>query len=424
MSFSDVEPEAWYYESVAAAYELGLMEGTSTGLFSPDSSLTVAEAITLACRILCIYRDEVYNFTGGDTWYQPYVDYAVNMGMMSEYSFDDYTAPATRAEVASLFGKFPEQMLTQINQIQSFSIPGVWEDDACYGMIYRLYAAGIFTGSDTSGAFHPDDQIKRSEIAAIITRIAIPELRKSTTLTTEYVTVYSDNGEEWLVPAWGLDWCLSAGWKTEPFTVPENASVEEKLNSASLRPIKTNCVPLDRLIDKIFAQILKEDMTTYQKTKACYDYLIENVDYGYNTDWGMKYPGLGNLLFYGDLYDRSCADCQYVYFALEVLETGIGVCDDYSAAFLVMTRRIGLSSYACYGVVPMADGSGDSGHVWNTITLGGKDYAFDAEVEDKIANGGTPTSYRFCREFGALTSYRDYDIEYGKSLFGGFIPSP
>ena len=106
--------------------------------------------------------------------------------------------------------------------------------------------------------------------------------------------------------------------------------------------------------------------------------------------------------------------------ALYLLKTGRGDCQAYAYAFLVMTRRIGLKSYICEGVAPGADGSGEGRHVWNTITIGGMDFAFDAEVEDKIAGGGSPTSARFCRKFEVLTGYHDYDIEKGKSYFGGF----
>ena len=48
--------------------------------------------------------------------------------------------------------------------------------------ILMLYKAGIVMGSDAYGTFNPDADIKRSEAAAIINRVAIPENRLSKTL--------------------------------------------------------------------------------------------------------------------------------------------------------------------------------------------------------------------------------------------------
>lgn len=46
--FVDVSNSDWYAENVKMAYELSLVNGTSDTTFSPNSNLTIAEAITLA----------------------------------------------------------------------------------------------------------------------------------------------------------------------------------------------------------------------------------------------------------------------------------------------------------------------------------------------------------------------------------------
>ena len=50
-TFSDVS--GWYADYVETCYELGLFSGTATGRFSPDASMTVAEAVKLAA---CLHR--------------------------------------------------------------------------------------------------------------------------------------------------------------------------------------------------------------------------------------------------------------------------------------------------------------------------------------------------------------------------------
>ena len=49
--------------------------------------------------------------------------------------------------------------------------------------VYTLYRAGVLTGSDDAGSFRPNTTIRRSEAAAIVTRMADPDLREQFTLT-------------------------------------------------------------------------------------------------------------------------------------------------------------------------------------------------------------------------------------------------
>ena len=43
--------------------------------------------------------------------------------------------------------------------------------DAFASDIYEFYRAGILTGSDAKGTFHPASSIKRSEVATILLRM-------------------------------------------------------------------------------------------------------------------------------------------------------------------------------------------------------------------------------------------------------------
>lgn len=51
ISFSDVAVGSWYSDAAALCYETGLLNGTGNGNFSPDHTVTVGEAATLAARI-------------------------------------------------------------------------------------------------------------------------------------------------------------------------------------------------------------------------------------------------------------------------------------------------------------------------------------------------------------------------------------
>jgi len=101
-------------------------------------------------------------------------------------------------------------------------------------------------------------------------------------------------------------------------------------------------------------------MDTHDKLKACYDYLIHNTQYGMNTVWGDVYASAYGVLKYGQ-----------------------GVCDDYSAAFAVMARKIGVPMYTAMGKTHSSNGN-FTGHAWCQLDYNGVTYIFDPEVEDVI----------------------------------------
>ena len=117
-------------------------------------------------------------------------------------------------------------------------------------------------------------------------------------------------------------------------------SIESELNSVELKPMKTNFAPVDELVDEIFAQILTDDMTPGQKLKACYDYLATQCTYGYD----------GYKAIYADGY-MSEQDREIVEFSYCILRDRIGTCENFGAAFTVMTRRIGFETNFVYGDV-------------------------------------------------------------------------
>ena len=179
--FTDVSRENWFYDTVKAAYELELMNGSTGGKFMPEGNITLAETLAVAARIHAGYHGGDGTFVQGDPWYQVYVDYALVNGLLTEIP-DDYGRAATRLEFAQILSRtLPDAELHAINRVDDGAIPDVADDAA----VYRLYRAGVLTGSDKRGAFLPDTSIARSEVAAIVARMAEPSLRRVVTLTVE-----------------------------------------------------------------------------------------------------------------------------------------------------------------------------------------------------------------------------------------------
>ncbi len=195
--FTDVTSADWFYGDVEKSYRLGFMNGVSETLFSPNGNVTIAETITVAARINAIYNGkEIKAAAEGEEWYAPYVKYATDNGIIRAGTFADVTVPATRAQVASIISFcVPSEWLNAINMF--VSIPDVTSSNPAYSDILFLYNAGIVIGVDDEFNFNPDSNIKRSEISAIINRIAFPDSRKRVMTQAEIDSLkLSFTGEE------------------------------------------------------------------------------------------------------------------------------------------------------------------------------------------------------------------------------------
>jgi len=203
--FIDVRKTDWFYDSVKMGFEFELIDGVSESSFSPISELTLAEVLALASKLHSIYANGKPTFTQGSPWYQVYVEYARKNGFLPS-GMNSFNRAALREEVAAILAKaLPTSAFPSINSIDDNAIPDVKMDSPNASAIYTLYRAGILTGSDSYGTFHPYTSIKRSEIAAIVTRIADPASRERKTLENEalyfaFFDVASDNNVKSSIP--------------------------------------------------------------------------------------------------------------------------------------------------------------------------------------------------------------------------------
>ena len=177
--FTDVPATAWYYDDVMIAWEQDLINGKTATLFVPNDDLTYAEAVKLAACMHQLYTTgsvTLANSTDPIPWYMNYVTYAKNNGIINrDYVWND---SATRAGYMEIFASaLPDSAFNQINMIGY--IPDVPVTHPQAAAIYKLYRAGIVQGVDAAHNCEPDSNIKRSEVAAILTRMMNETTRKS-----------------------------------------------------------------------------------------------------------------------------------------------------------------------------------------------------------------------------------------------------
>lgn len=143
--FSDVKSGAWYENEVKSACEIGLMNGKSDKLFSPDGTMTVAEGITVAARVNAIYNGKTISEAKGDKWYSVYVSYAKENKLIKDGFTESYDRNIRRYELAELFAAaLPDTYYAQKNNISS--IPDVDENEEYFADLLKLYHAGVVLG--------------------------------------------------------------------------------------------------------------------------------------------------------------------------------------------------------------------------------------------------------------------------------------
>ena len=181
--FYDVDSDDWFYEPVKSAWANELIDGVTARYYMPDNTLTVAQAVKLAAAL---HQKQSVGFVtlqnGGTHWYDNYVNYAVANSLIEaayqSKSAEDMNRAVTRAEFVHILSKLLNA--GTINTVNN--IPDVKSGDTYADEIFAFYRAGILTGSDRLGTFHPESSLKRSEAAAILVRLYDATQRQYITL--------------------------------------------------------------------------------------------------------------------------------------------------------------------------------------------------------------------------------------------------
>lgn len=168
--FDDVNENSWYHDDILEARSLGLIEGVDENNFAPKNTITVAQAITMAVRF---HKDKhgidfVFGRYDGDKWYDSYLIYAKNAGILKEDDFtqEELNKSATRAQMAYIFAS----VLGNFDGALFKDIPDVSDKTPYADSIRKLYTLGVLKGNDEHGTFAPDTNISRAEAAVIILR--------------------------------------------------------------------------------------------------------------------------------------------------------------------------------------------------------------------------------------------------------------
>lgn len=199
------------------------------------------------------------------------------------------------------------------------------------------------------------------------------------------------------------------------------ATKQELINSVTLSPELTGSDDLNDLVADLIEDLTTDDMDTYAKVKACYDYLVNNITYGsvYDKDG----DGKEKVTRSASVSFRRMGSLERM--AYSTLVNKAGHCGGFSSAFVVICRAIGLEAYLASGETRAAAG-GYTGHKWVEIDIGSYTYVFDPQMEQNGKSWTGSNSYFFCTTYTldpdryifnartGLTDPDDFERDYGR----------
>ena len=95
--FSDLS-DHWSKSIIMRLNGYGIINGYGDGTIRPDASVSVAEYLTMMVKSLGYTPEES---TGG-YWAEPYIQKALELGLIEEGEFSDYDVPITRSQAAKI----------------------------------------------------------------------------------------------------------------------------------------------------------------------------------------------------------------------------------------------------------------------------------------------------------------------------------
>ena len=361
------------------------MNGQAQGLFRPELSLTRAELAKMLYQVVENRQtiDYALSDVPDDAWYAEAAKTVVALGLMRENAGTFRPVdPVTRAECAYALS----MLLPYYEEFRPVEFPDVPPDCWAYDAICRTAAQGLFVGDD-KGNFRPEDELRRCEAAAVFNNLLgrSPDLQTLSTkaglpafadvprdhwayydimeATVEHQYTAADSGEHWTYARTEAEGLPNGPLRTDGRLrwVVDGAFVRNNtvdgLYFDANGYYTTGDAALDVTLNALVEKLTTAAMTRDEKLRALYNYCRDNFTY-------LKRP----LIEKGQ---TGWEPGRAKYF----LANGKGNCYDFSAAYCLLCRELGLPAYTVVGALRSGP------HGWVEIELDGQVYMFDPQLE-------------------------------------------
>jgi exopolysaccharide biosynthesis protein len=178
--FWDIPADSWYCDYVYDLVYQGIIAGTSSNTFSPNSTLTRGAFVTMLCKT-ALTPSEIsqYNYkssfkdVSASKWYNPYVNWAYENGIVSGYENNTFQPErsVTRQELAKMVTNYATAMgllLSPTEPAVNFKDSGEIANYA-KSSVTLCQRSGVISGYNDN-TFRPKKVATRAEAAALYSR--------------------------------------------------------------------------------------------------------------------------------------------------------------------------------------------------------------------------------------------------------------
>lgn len=173
--FTDIRGH-WAEDYILAIEKNGWMKGTSKDSFSPDESLTRAQAAVILVRILNLENldvdEEGFNDVPNDYWASKEIKMAKEHGMINGIGNGKFAPeqPVTREQMAVMIDRLLNKN-ENVQQQDKNPYIDVSTSDWAYESIINISGQGILNGF-ADGTFKPKEIMTRGQMATLLYRIS------------------------------------------------------------------------------------------------------------------------------------------------------------------------------------------------------------------------------------------------------------
>ncbi len=174
MVFTDLSIEHWAAESVQWLKKKGIVNGTDTGAFEPNRTVTreeFAKMLVLACGLDTQYADTEFADAEPGAWYRPFIGAAASHGIVNGIGENVFGVgqQITRQDMATMTHRALELTGSTITKNRDYI---AFEDepeisDYAIHAVKSLYEAGVINGRSEE-RFEPLGNATRAEAAKMI----------------------------------------------------------------------------------------------------------------------------------------------------------------------------------------------------------------------------------------------------------------
>ncbi len=366
VSFSDVNPGDWYYDSVMALAAAGAVSGYPDGRFGPGDYVTRAQFVKIISSFFDIPRGVSSGFpdVGDSHWARDAIAYARSYGWISGYPNGNFGPNdlVTRAEAVTILNKVSGRKVDRA-YIDSLGGYAKFSDVPQSHWAYYEIMEATVEHSFTSGG---DGESWKSS--------SLPAQQAAPTPTPAPTATPAPSNE--IIPPpdqfFGPTQQVAAGYRIidgDLYKVDSYGNYYKNYQDGVLYfgadgRYTSGDAELDAILKNIVVSLYSAADSMETNLKRLYDHVCWNYSYLAR----MPYPADGSTGW----------DLQW---AKQMVQTGKGNCYSYAALFSMLARRLGYQAWAVSGFINVSTVRTFEYHGWVEISQNGKIYVCDPEIQ-------------------------------------------